>query len=497
MPDHSQGFRPTNTLTKGKSGPVTSSQSIVQHNPNQGKRNHILDLKASAGENVKVYVPENTLDYSQDFEPQLKRQKRVPGLSVDSSNSREEFDPDHHLGPNYTVTHLSKSQGKGQELRSHAPLYSGRVLNFGNQTSSVSTSKVTEFHNLEKIMNSNRNQKSKRKRRRLSTQFQSSCSPDSSIEQISIDDELGDSNYNGPPPHSSYRGTARQPPRKEARDTGERSRHWGDRNTVQTSDEASSRKAAHSALITQATEKRTPHLRGQFRDSSGKYRGSDINNLSPDELQSSTTIGNHAAASRSPVQRPCRPDSPSQKYSDHQARIITGANASVDLPPSNIRHSNFTSGGAPLGTTAHSGEKTLQWNVELDAIVVDGQLLRAEGLGLVLSQTQDTFSVYQIDKNLTLENPSLQIQPKKLLKINWSSNSRKLHLISSKCEHQDYQLYIQLRTLKSVNDLVHQLQAMGRCEVHQISRLFPFLGARILDCVLILLVASAWISPSK
>lgn len=451
-------------------------------------------------------MPENTLDNSQDFEPPLKRQKRVPGLSVYSSSSREEFDPDHHLGPSYTVTHLSKCQGKSQEPRSHAPLYSGRVLNFGNQTSSVSASKVTEFHKVENIMNSNPNQKSKRKRRRTSTQFQSSCSPDntvlplssgSSIEQISIDDELGDSNYNGPPPHSSYRGTARQPPRKEARDTDKRSRHWGDRNTVQNSDEASSRKAPHSALITQATEKRTPLLRGQFRDSSGNYRGSDINNLSPDELQSSTTIGNHAAASRSPVQRPCRLDSLSQKYSNHQAGIIIGADASFDLPLSNIRHSNFTSGGTPLGTTAHSGEKPLQWNVELGAIVVDGQLLQAEGLGLVLSENQDTFSVLKNGKKLAVENQSLQIQPKKLLMINWSSNSTKLHLISSKCENQDYHLYIQLRTLKGVNDLVHKLQAMGRCKVYETSRLFPFLSAKILDCVLILLIASAWISPSK
>lgn len=212
-------------------------------------------------------------------------------------------------------------------------------------------------------------------------------------------------------------------------------------------------------------------LNGFSVDSRGERRNKisspDRLSISSDELASATTVGDMARR-RSPPKY-SRPNSPS-KSSPSQNPISSSSNA-AGLEPSNIPPGEFTSSRSrrlakknSTQQTTYPGENEASWAIDLACVSVAGDAGEAvwgPSLGLVFDKTSKAYIIRKNGKSLTANNPSLQIQPKRLRKVKWSTDSPKIRFTSSKIGNYDNTLDIEMQSNKGVVELLEELGKAG------------------------------------
>lgn len=285
-------------------------------------------------------------------------------------------------------------------------------------------------------MNSNPQARKKAKFRRTSSRGGSAISPDTSPTQAPVGSVLHSAG--GPTTRrSTYKGTARTDPSIAIKsgsgvnggpqyDTGRSSRFFPSSGRPAV-------KPLHSELdgprIAIPGETRVISLRSQFQDCHGKRRTSDVRNLSSDELESGTTIGNHAVVNLASPGRRSRSTSPAKNSTSSMNGVLPEGSL-VGLAPSSIPSTKWTGQYRSRQATNHLNptvklrqEEGELWGIDLVSISRDQTVIQGPDLGLEFNCKDQVFQVKRQGKK---QNPSLQIDPKTIRKVITAKECTKL-----------------------------------------------------------------------
>lgn len=464
-------FRTINTLGQGANTILLTSQnySTEPQNHNRGKRNPGLDFEIRVGENVysRSNGPEIALSQfpePQLPEPQLKRRKLEPNRISDSTNHSNDFDPASLNGDEYSV-----SYNRNQQTTSQGHSIYSIGSNVDAKMEPYLQTRVAEYASVEKTMVSKKKTHGWIRSRNSSFRMSgnNSVNPPTLSNSSSVtgrnsawallDDELSGTAKSTP--RLRYSGTARNPPNggthkipvaNRRHDTGRKSSYFQDSQASKIMGSRGGRAPPkNSTLISHSHE---TCLSDQFRDTNGKQRGSGIDNLSSDELGSCTTVGSLAMTERASPEKPSSSASPTKTpYSAQQTMVLDDS-----LQPSNIPHSIFTihkrgnkNKKFPIEKVARAGESNFLRNIELDSYITDEEFVERK-CHLDFNDAEKILNIIGNDNNAI----GFSIQLRRLLKITWSPDSRKVRLDLSKCVNSSQILDIQICSEIGVKDFV-------------------------------------------
>lgn len=406
----------------------------------------------------------------------------VSQLSSDDSSDGIEaiFDPRQQEG--YIVTR-QKSQGRSQGNGSQGPSNYSQVLVTGR---CLVNAEVKEFGAVEQTMQIGEKPQSKRRQHKSRNHLQSDYSS-TAIEMPASSPSLDSDPIQSTFPHEQervnhesrpqYKGTARIPPLgtmharsttrfRGQRENGGQSRHLNSSSQSRKYFNVDDQQDSSNSKVQGNPDDESSYAKNLFLDSRGQRRGEvpgvDRNSsISSDELASTTIVGDRKT---SPAKN-SRPNSPIKSSSSQKA--VSSLSSAAGLKPSIIPTTTFTSARiarptkiVPAQRTTYPGENEAPWAIGLTRVNVAGgagEPFRGPSLGLVFKDISKTYEVQKDGQSLTTMNSSLQIQPKKLLKVFWAPKSRKVRFLFSKSGNHDNILDIEMDSEKGVYDLLTRL----------------------------------------
>ena len=428
-----------------------------------------LQTKTSVGDNLPYGSPELGHDVLSMSERRTKRRKLDPRYnSQNTPHILDQGDDEDHLGigdiSNVRHVPATSEAASSIEIRPYLDLD-----NFQRPVSNGPRGlAIDEYRSVEKRMDSSlpsqrkRRDRDKRKARAQSGTPRSSfaSSPSDSVEMLDSKVLLK------PDVKPVYQGIGNMhapgdvcllESRQSGRSTGDRSPHFPTLLNAETVED--SKPTTNIAEVKVAsTETR---MRDQYRDTDGKKRnGSDPS--SPDEL---ITLKSNSRA-LSPI-KTVRSQSPSKIFQQHSPGPSLNEDESIDIQQikSNIKPSSFTGSvkkdiHASSRTRQRNGihEDTSPWSLPLHAYYSQGEVYKEDGLEITYNQSNNCYEINCSGVNLATLNPELRIQPKKLMKITWSREGKKMRFESCKIGNVDNVLDIEMCTQKDVQQLNAILQ---------------------------------------
>lgn len=457
---------------------------------NERKRN-VLETETSTGDNVPSVQQHSKVLIECIDRSRAKRPKLGSRSSAENSDVIEEtFDP--RWSERYTVVRPQQSQGRNQGKGSQGPSSYGQTQGIGQ---CFVNAEVKEFGSVERTMKNGEKPISKRRQHKSGNLLPSSTSstaigmPTSSLSldpdpiQSTLQHKQEIVNNSSRPP---YKGTARIPSPgtnharsitrfREHQENGGQSQHFEHSSQSQMllnvhDPEDSSNSKGQGRL------NKPLRLEELFVDSHGKRRGvlrssARSNSISSDELASATIVGDNAR--RPSPARHSRANSP-LKSSSSQKAVSTSSNTS-GLAPSNTPASIFTTSRSarsskrvPAQQTTLPGETEATWSIDLVCVNVAGEAgepIRGPNLGLVFENITKTYVIRKDGNSLTEKNESLRIQPKKLMKVKWGTDSPKVRFESSKTGIHEPVLDIEMSSHKAVVDLLKELDLSSEVKI--------------------------------
>lgn len=426
------GFKPRNTLTETSSAPQVLTRSYFVALPtSKGRKRTQLDIEVSVGDNVKSESQELKPHSSPTGEPHPKRTKlasphKLEGYSDPPSSN------------DYDILHINHPQLRFQEPRNQVYRNHSLSSDFDINGNVRSSARVSEFTKLEQTMNSNPQARKKTKSRRTGSRGGSAISPDTSPPQAPVEVVLH-SAVRPSPRRSNYKGTARTDPSIAVKSgpavNGGSQYETGGKSRFFPSPDLPAVKPLHSELdeprIALPRETRAIPLRYQFQDCRGKRRNSDVRNLSSDELESGTTVGNHAVVNLSSPGRTSRSTSLARNSASSMNAVLPEGSLG-GLAPSTIPSTKWTGQHRSRQATNRSNpsvkirqEEEELWGIDLVSISRDQTVIQGPDLGLEFNSKD---RVYQVKRQGKKQNPSFQIDPKNIRKVVIAKGCTKLRL---------------------------------------------------------------------
>lgn len=449
-----------------------NNRYIGQDHANERKR-PVLETATSTGDNVQSISQHSEILVDLD----RSRPKRPKHESHSSSENypdlcEETFDPRRPY--NYTVTR-QKSQGRSQGKGSQGPSNYSQAPGTGRCPVNA---EVKEFVSIEQTMKNGEKPLSKRRQHKSGNHLQSdypSIATEIPTSSLSLDSDSIQSPLQHkqeivkPVPRLRYKGTARlQSPGtnhgrskskfREQPGNGGQSQHLHNNFHPQSLPNDQDLQDLSNSKG-QGRLNGPSKLHDKFFDSDGKRRGevwsTDRYSSSSDELAREVTVGDNARKLSSP------------KYSRPNSPIKSSLSNATGLERSRIPATKFTSSrdvrptkGAPTQQTTYPGENEASWSIELSCVNIAGpagESVRGPNLALVFVDIREAYEIRKNGRNLTATNPSLQIQPKKILKVMWATDSTKIRFQSSKTGNSDSVLDIEMGSDKDVADLLKKI----------------------------------------
>lgn len=380
-----------------------------------GKKRNQLEIEVSIGDNVKQASQELEWRVSSVGEPQPKRKKH--GSSHGSAKS---IDPP---GSTYSdVSHNRRSpniiQGLGDIFENH-----GRP-----------SDRIKDLTKPQKTMGSNKAKTGNRVKFQQTGSEESVIlhSPDAGPTQESSEIQL---HNDALPPISppAYKGTAR----------------------TDSCIALKSRSAARGALQADSDGKskyfpsdRRSERQSQIKQNrghNGRAQTSDVRNLSSDELESGTTVGNHAVVNLASSGKRLRSISPAKTLASTVNAPLPKDNFD-GLTPSTIPKTNFRVTAKrrqqfmnPPHTSVDDKQKESEsWGMGLSSIVGKNSILiKGPDLGLDFNSN---YKIYQVQLQGKKQSSDHQIDPKTLLKVVVAEDGTKLRFEYSSSKKIDVEM---------------------------------------------------------
>jgi hypothetical protein len=396
-------------------------------------------------------VGDNVTSTSQHFqtyvspvgEQQAKRQKLGS-----QSNPQNHSDP---LSSNDSdICFTAQAETKSQQPRR-------QVQKDFSQTSALDGKegggfKIDEYIKLERRMDSTLRTRIKAKPRTpINTESSVCTSPDATVTQAPVRNVL--QNANRPSiGRSTYKGTARIDSSIPL-ETGSAAN-----GTSQYDTGGKSRYFPSSNRLTDNTSrgKLDPEHGTQGRHD--KRRTSDEKYLSSDELESGTTVGDHATVNLALSNKISRPNSPAKAMTS-TVNVMLSRDGLGGLAPSTIPRTKWTGrhrGQRGITSSSLSDDLMMQekesWGIDLDTISTNQIMIKGPGLGLDFNSENQ---VYYVKFQGKKQDSSLQIDPKKLRRAILAKGHRKLRfeLVSSQ------KIDIEMSNDEGVSTLLEQIES--------------------------------------
>lgn len=438
------GFVPRNTLDPRLSSNQAQTNGRSQELLNrQGRKRNQLDIKISMGDNVRPSIPETEPHTSLNEERNPKRRKLTSPLNFEmyadvhgAKNDDSQVDqPQLHQKPGHTYQNRCR-------FSDHEVV--GEYFEMGG---------VTEYDTLEKTMDSTLRRKTGvRKGKRGSPFYHSaSISPPQALAEMALPDS-------GQPGiiSSTYKGTAR-PERSNAStsesalngalqyDNGTKSKYFP------TSRGSPSDLLDGERRLPSDDRARERFTINQLKEQSGMQRVPDLRNISSDELERETTVGNHALINLASPDRSSRSISPTKSQaSTLNTTVLEGVLG--ELPPSTIPYTHWTK------QIKNRQIEKEPWEIDLAYISANGISLEGPALHLEYNEKHNVYHVVFQGKQ---QNHDVQIDPGSIHKALWAQSSTKLRLevLANKM------IYIQMFTHHDVCRLLEAMQRKSRFKV--------------------------------
>ena len=415
------GFKPRNTLTETSSAPQALARGYFLALPtSKGRKRSQLDIEVSVGDNVKPESQEFKPHSSLTGEPHPKRTKLA-------SPYKFEGDSDPPSSNDCDILHINHPQLRFQESRNQVYRNLSLSSEFDISGDFRSSAHVPEYTKLEQTMNSNPQARKKTKFRRTGSRGGSAISPDTSPPQAPVEVVLHSAGRPSPR-RSTYKGTARTDPSIAVKSgpavNGGSQYETGGKSRFFPSPDLPAVKPLHSELdeprIALPRETRAIPLRYQFQDCRGKRRNSDVRNLSSDELESGTTVGNHAVVNLASPGRTSRSTSLAKNSATSMNAVLPEGSLG-GLAPSTIPSTKWTGQHRTRQTTNRLNpsvklrqEEEELWGIDLVSISRDQTVIQGPDLGLEFNSKD---RVYQVKRQGKKPNPGFQIDPKYIWKV--------------------------------------------------------------------------------
>lgn len=397
-----RGFQPKNTLGQSSNAHQAPNNGHSSGFPStSGRKRNQLEIGVSIGDNVKQISPEFGLYVPLVGEPLPKRKK---------------------LGSSYPTKYLNPpSSHRSDILRIGQPpkiFHEPEDHACENHSQSLTLDRLTEYAKPQKTMGNSKT-KAKIKAKDQKTENSESVtlhSPDASPTLVPVEIQLHNAT---PPPISrpAYKGTARTNP-STTLNSGSAAR--------ETAQAGSGGKSKYFP-VDRRTE--TESRMNQYRDYNGRRRRSDMRNLSSDELESGTTVGNHAVVNLASSDKRTRSTIPTED-------LVPTLNAFRDnfggLAPSTIPSTKFgirpnkrqQPKNPPPTSVDLRQEESKSWGIELGSIAgTDATLIKGPDLGLDFNSMHQ---VYQVQLQGKKQGVHHQINPKSILKVLVAEGGTKL-----------------------------------------------------------------------
>lgn len=387
------GFKPQNTLVQSPNAHKGAAygSSSASLSSSRRKRNQ-LELDVSIGSNVKQMSLELRSCVPLAGEPRPKRKKI--GSPHDSAKS---FDlPGSNRGD---ISHIRQPQFMVPKLKDQGCENNSRLSKIDGVEDCIEHQKTMDSNKARERYEAN-GQKTE------NTESIILQPPDASSVHCPIEIQVHNATRS-PSSRPAYKGTARPDPPVALR-SGSTARG------ILQSDSG-----GKSKYFPQDRGAGRQPRRGQYRDCNGKHRISDGINLSSDELEGGTTVGNHTVVNLASSDKRLRSTSP-VKTPLSTSRTLLSADRFDGLAPSTIQSTNFQTGAMKRQHLNHSPplnvdsgqEETKSWGIGLVSIVgMDGTLIKGPDLGLDFISKQQ---VYQVQLQGKKQGPGHQIDPKYL-----------------------------------------------------------------------------------
>ena len=219
-----------------------------------------------------------------------------------------------------------------------------------------------------------------------------------------------------------------------------------------------------------------PRSNEQFRATDGKKRNAEYSS-SPDELAISSETVPFQIIPKSMRTGTTPPSLGSAKSSFSTRKVSTTRVALNGLAPSSVPVSAFRHSAPsksklrnPNQQAKLTGESEQRWGIRLAAVTVRGEMLRSPNLGIQFNPRTASYEIVDGGRNLTTDDASLQIQPRKLRRAIFSTSGSNIRLSSSKSVNCDPVLDIELYCEKDCQELLTRLENESSFDVHVESR---------------------------
>ena len=464
----SGGFRPRNTLNTSNAKHTFNRDTASIFSSTMSKA---LQVESIRGGNVKNVHMDS--DISSGFtNPPVAKRRKVDTVSIDSSsNSDQSSDDPIKMVPPGNLEMWSVSSQSLSLNKSTTNSQGSKPRSMLGMDGSVS-----EYMKVEKMMNSSSKSKRQLKRERSNgspvdqTGVSEASSPllggeskASQTDNQARDDYFYETSVNSK--HKQiHSGTAEISHVEPVTD--------GTANvasSINVRESSPLRSAPHQSLRTnkpvlpETSQSRTQisqqaPMSKQFVADDGKRRGEGGQPSSPDELMSETTVGkNVIPISNSPSKRSRRATSP-KPSAFMKTSIVRRDNTGLD--PSNIRPTNFGVSRSVRKPTRIQ-EVRPPYSLDIAAINLPGNDMdyRDDNLGLVHDESQNCYVVIREAKQLTIADSVFIIDPKKLLKVFFEEDGRRIRFQSARKEDEDNILDIEIAKEKDKQEFLTSLQA--------------------------------------
>ena len=241
-------------------------------------------------------------------------------------------------------------------------------------------------------------------------------------------------------------------PQLQSQSTATQSRYFANTDFIERAENTH-----HAPLISSSAhpeiQKEEPRLNDQFRAMDGKRRNTEYSSSS-DELAGDPALKINQA---SLLPRPIHRGTNSGMASPAKSSSSTRKGSPTEEHPGGLAPSSV-----PISTFVRRGRDNVEsepsWGAALAAVNVGGRMLRSSGLGLQLNPKTDSYEIIDSAEKVLNDGVTLQIQPRKLLRVTWSTSRPQVRFFSSKSVNCDPTLDIELRSAKKCQDLLIRLQ---------------------------------------
>ena len=441
---------------------------------NKGGRSDLnpLQVEVSRGQNVGS-VPRIADGCEDSIDPPSKRQKTKHwGSPAPSHMSVDEILKN---SPTDTISFLPRPSPKEHTVNSMFQDQNVALKEWHNSK----LASLSEYRNIERMMDSSGPKKKTRKRTRIgyppgsfpvpSSQGSSQSSNAASISgsvgnypaasrSPSLPRPLSNGNRGKSPSPAVHKANTSKPMRNPS--VEERSPYF-DSQLLPTMPKNGDHQGRESLKKKNCSDsKRSPKLANRFISVDGSRRCSDVNLSSEaDELQQlGTTIGQpkeqHTSKSRqhSPNKTLAQPP-PSTVENDSGPEEWDQDDSSAIKPTQFTSLKKADPGEAPRSKDRRRETKA-PWSVILAAASFSGKIVSSDAMALVYDESNATYNVV---RNGIRQR--MKVQPQKVLKVIWSTDSRKIRFMSSKSGTEDNIVDL---ILTSELDVTKLIQRLGR-----------------------------------